>query len=72
MTESPVTFFIPDNPQMTRNLRAKLIEARAKRVEELVSAGDWSDFKEKLGVIRGLEMAAQICAETEQDLYGRH
>lgn len=69
---SSVSFFVPDTPKLTRNLRGKLSEERLKRIEQLVGAEDWPDFKQRLGAIRGLEIALKLCIETEQDLYGRH
>lgn len=65
---APIAYMVPDSPGAVRHLRDRLREQKLKCIEELVSASDWSDFKERLGKVRGLEMALQICAEVEKEM----
>ena len=73
-SESPtaVRFFSVEHPHLPRNLRAKL----EQRCEQLVGqvgggyASDWADYKERIGVIKGLIEAIAICEEVEKELTG--
>ena len=70
MSDSPLNFFIPDTPQMARNLRAKLLEEHHKLLGQLGAgiAQDWGDYKYKAGVAQGLSLAIRLCAEAEKEL----
>jgi hypothetical protein len=67
---SPVRYFVPETPQFTRNLRAKLKDERDKLAEQIASgnAGDFAVYRERCGVIKGLDIALKLCTEVEQDL----
>lgn len=62
------TIFSTESPYELRNLRSK-IAARQSQLAEQLSAGcaqDWPDYKERVGVIKGLTEALGICDELEK------
>jgi hypothetical protein len=67
---SPVRYFVPETPQFTRNLRQKLADERTKLAEQVASgiALDFAVYKERCGVIKGIDIALKLCTEIEQDL----
>jgi hypothetical protein len=70
MTASPIRYFVPETPQSARNLRAKLTDERAKLAEQVASgiALDFALYKERCGVIKGIDIALKLCTEVERDL----
>lgn len=58
-----------DTPQTARTLYARL----KKRKEDLSSqiadgyAADWGDYKNRVGVVDGLTIAMEICAEVVKE-----
>lgn len=62
------TIFSTESPYELRNLRSK-IAARQSQLAGQLSAGcaqDWPDYKERVGVIKGLTEALGICDELEK------
>lgn len=62
------TIFATESPYQLRNLRA-LIKDRQTTLSAQVSAGsaqDWPDYRERVGVIKGLTEALGICDDLEK------
>ena len=55
-----------DNPQGARTIKARLERIKTDKIEQLVSAQDWPDYKRRMGVIEGLNEALHVCDEVEQ------
>jgi len=58
--------FALDHPQAVRTLRMKLERRRADRLSELIVSQDWPDFKERVGILKGLDEALQDCDDIEK------
>ena len=67
---APVRFFVPDTPQFMRNLKAKLREEFQTRDHAIASgvAGDYADYRHRVGELRGLEIAFNLCEEAEKEM----
>ena len=67
--DTAVTIFPLDHPRLARTLVGKLEVRRVALMAQLANgnAEDWPDYKERVGVIRGLQEAIDIAKETEQD-----
>ena len=67
---SPIRLFVPDNPILARTLRQKLELERNKLGQSIVLgfAADWPDYRERIGVIKGLNLAIELCLEAEKQL----
>lgn len=65
-----VHLYTEDHPALARTLRSKLVKARQKVSEDLIYAGDWADFKRRVGMIAGLSEAIDHCKRAEQELHG--
>lgn len=74
MTARPVAvhFFAPEHPALAHTVRAKLETQRAKLVAEVADgfASDWPDYRQRVGIIKGIDEAIQCCIETENNLNG--
>jgi len=70
---SAVHYFAPDHPALANTVRMRL----KKRIDELTAqmaegyVSDWADYKERVGVLRGLREAVDISAEIDEELKGR-
>lgn len=53
-----------------RQVSKTLTEQITRRRDELSTATDWPDFQSRVGHLKGLEEAMQICVETERKIYG--
>lgn len=74
MSENPsaVRLFAFEHPSLARGLRAKLVQRQAELIGA-VGAGyaqDWPDYKERIGVIKGLNEAIEQCKQVEQEQSG--
>lgn len=69
MAESAVRYFVPDHPQTARTLLGKLNELRAKKAQAVVDgySQDWSDYRYRVGEIKALTEAIDICEQDEQE-----
>lgn len=69
---SAVHYFAPEHPQIARTLRGKIEKERRDLVAQLADgfAQDWGDYKHRAGVIKGLDLALQLCIAAESDLTG--
>lgn len=58
-----------DHPQLARTLKAKLIRRRIDLGDQLVEgyASEWADYRERVGVIKGLAEAIAICDQVEKE-----
>ena len=68
--ESPsaVRLFAADHPALVNTVRQRVTALRAKLISECVSAAeDWPDYKQRRGVIIGLEHALRICEEADKE-----
>lgn len=68
--DSSLTIFPLDHPRMARTLAGR-IAARKRDLEMQLMAGnaeDWADYKQRIGVIRGLNEAIDIAGELEKEL----
>ncbi len=63
---SGFSMFALDSPRDLRTIRAKIERLKADHIAMLASAQDWPDYKERKGVILGLELALHECDEMEQ------
>lgn len=71
MSHQPaVRFFAPEHPQTPRTLRGKLEKLMAEKTGMLAegSASGFADYKLRIGEIRGLNEAIEICREAEKDM----
>ncbi len=66
MAASAIQFFAPDHPALGRTLRGKLEKMKAEKLEDLLVSQDWPDFKQRKGVIDGLQEAITECVEAEK------
>jgi hypothetical protein len=64
--------YAEDHPALARTLRAKLEKRQVELGGQLMagSAQDWPDYKQRLGVIRGLQEAIDLCADEEKSQNG--
>lgn len=63
-----LSIFSTESPYELRNLRTK-ISSRMSQLAAQISSGsaqDWPDYKERVGVIKGLTEALNICEELEK------
>lgn len=74
MSQAPsaVRFFAPEHPQVARTARAKIERDLSSLMTSVATgyAADWGDYKERVGVIKGLAQAIEICKQVEHDLTG--
>lgn len=65
-----VRYFTPDQPALPRTLRGKLEARRVELIGLLADGGalDFADYKLRIGTIRGLDEATNICREAEKDM----
>jgi hypothetical protein len=63
-----LTIFATESPYELRNLRTKIAGRLSTYAGQLAagSAQDWPDYKERVGVIKGLTEALNICDELEK------
>ena len=67
-TPSAIRLFAADHPALTNTVRQRVTALRAKLISECVGAAeDWPDFKQRRGVIVGLEHALRICEEADKE-----
>ena len=67
-TPSAVRLFAADHPALTNTVRPRVTALRAKLISECVGAAeDWPDYKQRRGVIIGLEHALRICEEADKE-----
>lgn len=67
-----VTLQVRDDPRLAHSLRARL-EARKLELAEPIVQGfpkDYPDYRERVGMIKGLTEAIAECAATERELNG--
>ena len=70
VSETPfaVRLFAADHPALTNTVRQRVTALRAKLISECVGAAeDWPDYKQRRGVIIGLEHALRICGEADKE-----
>lgn len=63
-----VELFALDHPLMARTLAARLKQRQGEVLAQLILSDDWPDFKERLGVFRGLQEAIDACLNFEKEL----
>jgi hypothetical protein len=58
-----------DHPQVARTLRGKLLARKVELVGQMAAgnAQDFADYKQRVGVIRGIDEALAICEEIEKE-----
>lgn len=58
-----------DQPQTARTVRARILKYRQEQIEQLGTgyARDFADYKNRAGVIEGLNIAAGIAEEVEKE-----
>jgi len=63
-------FYAPEHPELAHTLVAKLSQAIGPLAEQVADgfASDYPDYKERIGVIKGLKQAIAICKEAENEL----
>lgn len=66
----PIRLYAEDHPALALKLRAKLERRQTELFGGLTVAQDWADYKERVGVIRGLQEAIDICEAEEKRLNG--
>lgn len=69
---SAVRFYSPEHPALAHTVRGKLEVRRAKLSAEITDgfSSDWPDYRQRVGVIKGIDEAIQCCIETENNLNG--
>ena len=68
--DSSVAIFPLDHPRMARTFAGRLEKRRLELQTQLAqgNAEDWPDYKERVGVMRGLTEAIDIAKQLEQEL----
>ena len=69
--ESPVRMYALDDHRLPKRLADKMTVDRDEAIAGLRFAMDWNNFKERLGFIRGLEVAIATCNEINEELSGK-
>lgn len=69
-TPSAIRLFAPDHPALAVTVRARLEKERNSQIEQMATgyAQDWGDYKQRVGIVKGLDEAIQICLNVEQEL----
>ncbi len=69
MTDA-VRIFALDHPQVARTLRGRLMKRQADLVTQLGvgNAEDFADYKARVGVIKGLQEAVEMCEQANKEL----
>lgn len=72
MARDPVAFrtFAVDTPRTAATLKAQLQQRKNTDQSLLHTAMDWADYKQRVGIIRGLDIAINLCddmAEKERE-----
>lgn len=67
-----VRFFATDSPALSRTLRARLEKCQVEHAGHVAGglAQDWPDYKQRIGVIAGLQEAIDICMQIESEQNG--
>ena len=67
---SAVRLFAPDHPALAVTVRARLEKQRENQIEQMATgyAQEWGDYKQRVGIVKGLDEAIQICLTVEQEL----
>ena len=67
---SAVRLFAPDHPALAVTVRARLEKQRENQIEQMATgyAQEWGDYKQRVGIVKGLDEAIQICLNVEQEL----
>ncbi len=68
-SQPAVELYALDHPRMARTIAGRLEKRRIELMAQLAegNAADWPDYKERVGVIRGLQNAIDIAGELEKD-----
>jgi len=68
--DAGLRIFALDHPQVARTLRGKLGKRRAELIELLAkgNAEDYADYRNRVGVLSGLDEAMQICEAVEAEM----
>lgn len=69
---SAVRLFAPEHPALSRTVHGKLEKRRAELSVQITDgyASDWPDYRQRVGVIKGIDEAIQFCIEAENNLNG--
>lgn len=59
-----------DHPALATHLQSVLQKAVEDKIQALVSAKDWPDYEKRRGEINGLNLAIDLCRQTELKLQG--
>jgi len=65
-----VRLYAEDHPALAHKLKAKLEKRQEELLGNLIVADDWADYKHRVGVLRGLQDAIDICEEQDKALNG--
>ena len=65
--DTAVTIFGLDNPRLSQTLKGVLLKRKSELLINLTNAEDWPDFKERVGVIKGVQEAIDVCDEIEKN-----
>lgn len=68
----PVRFYVDDDARLPKTVESQLKVLFSKQVD-VVAGGypqDWGQYKEAVGVIKGLNTAITICQEASKELNG--
>jgi hypothetical protein len=59
--------FAVDTPGAVRTISHRLAKRQDELLQELVYAEDWPDYRQRRGVLYGLQEAIQICSEIDKE-----
>ena len=67
---SAIRFYAEDHPALHHTVAAKLGKEIASLSAQVAGgcAADYPDYRERIGVIRGLTQAIEICRQTQEEL----
>ncbi len=69
---SAVQFFAPDHPRLAITLKAKLEKIRTEHLENLARQMKGNDHNWLAGTVNGIDVALNLCIQTEAELREQH
>ena len=60
------SIFALDTPRNAKTIRSRLEKLKSEKIEGLVHAQDWPDYRRRVGVVEGLNEALRVCDEMEK------
>ena len=52
-------------------LLAHLLKEKERRMDNLIAAESWDDYKERVGFLKCVAFVERLCPDVESELYGK-